>query len=258
MRLKHKVVLITGAGGGIGRTIAVRCAQEGARIVVNDINSRLINEVTNDIETRGGDVLGVDADVSNGEEVRRMVQKSLDYFGKIDILVNNAGIITFANIFNLTEEEWDSVFAVNARGVFLCSKAVIPHMAERKKGKIISISSIAGKTGGPYAAHYAASKFAVIGFTQVLARELAPYKIHVNAVCPGFIETKMLELFEEKQAHYLGLKKEDIKRDYIERSGWDRMGTPKDVANLVVFLASAEADYITGQAINVCAAGEFH
>lgn len=258
MKLRSKVAIVTGAGRGIGREIALSLAQEGAKVVVNDVDIRSIDSVVREIKKMGGGVLGFRADISRSQEVHRMVQESLEYYEKIDILVNNAGIMSVASIFDLQERDWDKVFSVNVKGVFLCSRFVIEHMVKRKTGKIVNISSIAGKTGEPNLASYCASKFAVIGLTQVMARELAPYKINVNAVCPGFIDTVMFDAFEEKKAQYLDINKEDIQKGHIEESGWGRRGAPRDVASLVIFLVSAEADYITGQAINVCAAGEFH
>lgn len=258
MRLKSKVVIVTGAGRGIDRGIALRFAKEGAKVAVNDIDTHLVDEVSNEIKTMGGNALCIEADVSQRQEVHNMVQKSLEHFGNIDILVNNAGINIVASIFDLQEEMWDKVFSVNAKGVFLCSKAIIPHMVKQGGGRIINISSIGGKTGDPYQAPYCASKFAIIGFTQVIARELAPHRVTVNAVCPGTIDTPMQDMLEEKLASYLGVKPEDIDRNLIAGSGWGKRGAPDDVASLVIFLASSEADYVTGQAINICGAREFH
>jgi NAD(P)-dependent dehydrogenase (short-subunit alcohol dehydrogenase family) len=258
MRLKGTVSLITGAGRGIGREIALRFIEEGSNLTVIDIDSRAINSLTTECKERGAQIIGIVADVTKVKDVQRAVSRTLSSFDGIDILVNNAGSISFAPIFDLTEEQWDRIFAVNVKGVFLFCQAVIPHLREKKQGKIVNIASIAGKTGGPFAAHYCASKGAVISFTQALAQELAPYRINVNAICPGFIETEMLEDFEKEHADHLGADLDEIKRAYLQKSGWHRMGIPLDVAGMAVFLASKEADYITGQAINVCAAGEFH
>jgi NAD(P)-dependent dehydrogenase (short-subunit alcohol dehydrogenase family) len=258
MRLEGRVSLITGAARGIGREIALRFAGEGAVLSLVDIDSAGIESLATECRKRGTQTIAVVADVTKAREVQGAVSRTLSAFNGIDILVNNAGTISFAPISDLTEEQWDRILAVNAKGVFLFCQAVISHMREKKRGKIINISSIAGKTGGPFAAHYCASKGAVISFTQALAQELAAYRINVNAVCPGFIETEMLEGFERVQADYMGTDLERIKNSYLENSGWYRMGIPMDVANTVVFLATNEADFITGQAINVCAAGEFH
>jgi len=258
MRLKGRVSLITGAARGIGREIALRFAEEGALLSVVDIDSIGIDSIAAECRERGSQTIGIIADVTKANEVQEAVSRTLSSFNGIDILVNNAGTIGFAPISDLTEEQWDRIFAVNVKGVFLFCQEVIPHLREKKRGKIINISSIAGKTGGPFAAHYCASKGAVISFTQALSKELAAYRINVNAVCPGFIETEMLEAFEKEQADYLGTDLGEIKNSYLEKSGWHRMGSPLDIANTVVFLASNEAAFITGQAINVCAAGEFH
>jgi NAD(P)-dependent dehydrogenase (short-subunit alcohol dehydrogenase family) len=252
------VAIVTGAGQGIGKEIALRFAAEGCAVVVSDINSETIKGVKREIEGRGGRCLAVTADVAKSIDVQGMVQATLDQMGKVDILVNNAGVIRFSSLLDLTEEEWDWIYAVNVKGVFLCSKAVAVHMIGRKQGKIINIASIAGKTPGVGAPHYASSKAAVINLTQAVAKELAPYRVQVNAICPGFIETEMLAGMQEKQARGLGRSEEEVKKTYLDLCGWHRLGAPKDVADLAVFLATNEAEYITGQAINVSAIAELH
>jgi meso-butanediol dehydrogenase/(S,S)-butanediol dehydrogenase/diacetyl reductase len=258
MRLADRVALVTGAARGIGREIALRFAREGAAVVVADVDTAGVDRVAAELKVSGSRGFGVEVDVASSAAVRRMVSDTLGRLGRIDVLVNNAGVISFSPFLDLAEEEWDRVYAINVKGVFLCSKAVGRHMKERQEGRIINISSIAGKTAGLYAPHYASSKAAVISLTQALARELAPYRVRVNAICPGFVETEMLRRFEETQARALGLGEEAVKKSYLELSGWYRMGTPGDVADLAVFLASEESDYITAQAINVCATGELH
>jgi NAD(P)-dependent dehydrogenase (short-subunit alcohol dehydrogenase family) len=258
MKLAGKVAIVTGAGRGIGKAIALRFGQEGCAVVANDVNQESVAQVAGQIQASGGRCLGAAADISRGLEVERMVNDALALFGKIDILVNNAGLISFAPFLELAEEEWDRLYAVNVKGVFLCSKAVGRHMRERREGVILNIASIAGKTAGLYAPHYASSKAAVINLTQALAKELAPARVRVNAICPGFVETDMLLDFEEVQARKLGLDEQEVKKGYLELSGWHRMGHPADVADLALFLACDQSSYITGQAINVCALGELH
>jgi NAD(P)-dependent dehydrogenase (short-subunit alcohol dehydrogenase family) len=258
MKLAGKVAIVTGAGRGIGRQIALAFAREGCAVVVNDVDRENIAQVVGQMEASGGRCLGAAADVSRGPEVERMVGDALARFGQIDILVNNAGLISFSPFLELAEEEWDRLYAVNVKGVFLCSKAVGRHMRERREGVMLNIASIAGKTAGLYAPHYASSKAAVINLTQALAKELAPARVRVNAICPGFVETDMLSDFEEVQARKLGLDEQKVKDGYLELSGWHRMGHPADVADLALFLVCSESSYITGQAINVCALGELH
>jgi NAD(P)-dependent dehydrogenase (short-subunit alcohol dehydrogenase family) len=258
MKLKGKVGMVTGAGRGIGKEIALAFAREGCSVVVNDVNQESIAQVLGQVEASGGRCLGAAADVSRGLEVERMVGDALARFGKIDLLVNNAGLISFSPFLELAEEEWDRLYSVNVKGVFLCSKAVGRHMRGRREGVILNIASIAGKTAGLYAPHYASSKAAVINLTQALAKELAPARVRVNAICPGFVETGMLTDFQEVQARQLGLDEQKVKQSYLDLSGWHRMGRPEDVADLALFLASDESSYITGQAINVCALGELH
>ncbi len=181
-----------------------------------------------------------------------MVKKTLTAFGKVDILVNNAGIIKVGNVVDITEKDWDEVLAVNLKGVFLCSKAVAPCMIERRSGKIINISSTAGRRGLPGKAHYHASKFAVIGFTQCLALELAPFGINVNCVCPGVVDTYMhREVLVPHAARTQGLTKDDVYRSMEQSVPLRRLQTPEDIGNAVVFLASEESRNITGQSLNV-------
>ncbi len=257
-RLAGHAAIVTGAGRGIGREIARRFAREGCAVVVNDLDASGVEAAAAEIRAFGGHSLAAAADVSCRGEVERLIGESIVHFGYIDILVNNAGVIGFSPFLEMAEEEWDRIYAVNVKGVFLCCQAIGRHMRERAEGTIINIASIAGKTAGLFAPHYASSKAAVINLTQALARELAPHRVRVNAICPGFVETEMLTDFEGTQARRLGLEEKAVKDSYLQLSGWHRMGTPSDIADLAVFLASGEAGYVTGQAINVCALGELH
>lgn len=252
MKLQGKVALVTGAGRGIGRGIALRLAQDGADVVVNDVNLENLNKVAEEIKLLGRKSLAIVADVSKGNEVYGMVDQVVAEFGKIDIMVANAGIAQVKLVVELTEEDWDRVFAVNARGVFLCDQAAAKQMIKQKSGKIINCASIAGHSGFNMLAHYSATKFAVVGFTQALAKELGSYGITVNAYCPGIVGTDMWDLIDEKMGQYLGLPKGETIKKYSELITLGRVETPEDVACLVSYLASSDADYMTGQSINIC------
>jgi len=258
-RLLDKIALVTGASKGIGRAIAIAFAKEGANVVVNYFKSEDdANDVVKEINAMGGTAVPVRADVSKIDEVKAMVRRTIDQFGRIDILVNNAGVSTMGLLVDLTEQDWDYNMDVNAKGVFLCCQAVARHMMDRRYGKIINISSAAGKTGARFLSHYCASKFAVIGLTQSLALELAPYGINVNAVCPGYVETDMQSRELVWEAKLRGISSEEVKRGYLGSVPLGRLGKPEDVAKIVVFLASAQSDYMTGQAINVTGGIETH
>jgi len=246
MRFQGKVVLITGAGGGVGKVIAKRFAEEGASVVINDLNLHKAESLTNQIKKEGFNAVTVKADVSKGVEVERMVNKVINHFNKIDILVNNAAVFAESiPIVDLEEEEWDRVMNINLKGVFNCSKSVIKYMMKQKYGKIINITSFTGKTGrvvysevgSPTKAHYCASKAGIISLTKSLAFELAPYNINVNAVAPGSIAPEGTD--EEK------------KRMLVTLVPLGRIGTSEDVANAVLFLASDEASFITGEILDV-------
>ncbi|MBW2122438.1 MAG: SDR family oxidoreductase [Deltaproteobacteria bacterium] len=254
MRLEGEVAIVTGAGRGIGRGIALRLAREGAHVVVCDIskeNSERVSHEAGEINPRGRG-FPVAADVSVERDVESVVSEVIGRLARIDILVNNAGILAITPVVEISEGEWDRVLAVNLKGPFLFSKHVAREMIKREKGKIINIASNAGKRGDRFLAHYCASKFGVIGLTQVLAKELGPHHIHVNAVCPGFIETDMFSLLDQGFGKYLGRSPEENRRKFVASVPLGRMGKPEDVASLVAFLASREADYIHGQAINIC------
>ena len=268
--LNGKVALVTGAGGknGIGRAIAMRLAQEGADVAVNDIAEHPyaadqtdwqgLPDVVREIEAMGRDAISVVADVTDAEQVKEMVDKTVAHFGKIDILVNNAGTKAGKDrvpVVDLTEEDWDRVQQVNVKGVFLCSQAVARHLiAQGTGGKIINMSSVTGKRGSARFAAYSASKFAVIGFTQSLACELAPYQVNVNAICPGLVET---ERFEHLASVLMpdNLSADEKLSEYARRSEAavpiGRLAEGADVAKMAAFLASDEAAYLSGVSITV-------
>jgi len=268
--LNGKVALVTGAGGknGIGRAIATRLAKEGADVAVNDITEHPyaadqadwqgLPDVVREIETMGQRAISVVADVADAAQVKEMVDQTVAHFGKIDILVNNAGTIAGKDrvpVVDLAEEDWDRVQRVNVKGVFLCSQAVARHLiAQGTGGKIINMSSVTGKRGSARFAAYSASKFAVIGFTQSLASELAPYQVNVNAICPGLVDT---ERFGHLASVLMpqSLSADEQLAEYARRSEAavpiGRLAEGADVAKMAAFLASDEAAYLSGVSITV-------
>ncbi len=240
--LSNKVALITGGAQGMGKATAILFAENGVRVALTDINKMKLNETVNEIKAKGGSVIGIQADVTNSSEIKEMLNIVLDSYSTVDILVNNAGILKRTKIIDIPEDEWDLVIDVNLKSVFLCSRAVLPIMIKQKKGKIINMSSSAGRSvstiGG---AHYTASKAGVLGFTRHLAKEVAQYNINVNAVCPGLIDTEMVRLTCAKE-----------KIEWYEKSfPISRLGEPAEVADLILFLASDESSYITGASIDI-------
>ena len=268
--LNGKVALVTGAGGknGIGRAIATRLAKEGADVAVNDITEHPyaadqadwqgLPDVVREIEAMGQRAMSVVADVADAEQVKEMVDQAVAHFGKIDILVNNAGTMAGKDrvpVVDLAEEDWDRVQRVNVKGVFLCSQAVARHLiAQGTGGKIINMSSVTGKRGSARFAAYSASKFAVIGFTQSLACELAPYQVNVNAICPGLVDT---ERFGHLASVLMpeNLSPDEQLSEYARRSEAavpiGRLAEGADVAKMAAFLASDEAAYLSGVSITV-------
>jgi meso-butanediol dehydrogenase/(S,S)-butanediol dehydrogenase/diacetyl reductase len=243
--------LVTGAGQGIGRAIALRLAREGADVAVNDVTSTNLSQVAHQVESLGCRSLELVADVSGSKQVADMFERLLACFGRLDIVVNNAGIGTVKPILEFTEADWDREFDINAKGVFLCSTAAAQHMIDQGRGKIINAASIAGIRAAPYTVPYCASKAAVILLTQGLALELAPHGIHVNAYAPGVIDTPMTEDTNRALAFRQDLPVEKIAQQRLSRIPLGRLGTPDDIAELVAFLASDASDYITGQCIPV-------
>ena len=241
MNLSTKVAIVTGSGRGIGRAIALKLAEVGATVVVNDIgDAQPVETLAQEIKAMGGQSLPILADVSSAPEVTRLVQEIMAAYGKTDILVNNAGINRDQLLLRMSEEDWDRVLDVDLKSVFLCTKAVLRPMVKQRWGRIISIASIVGIVGNKGQANYASAKAGIIGFTRTIAKEVASHSITVNAIAPGFIDTEMTQRLKEEW-------KEELKR-HIPLGYF---GSPRDVAEAVAFLASEEAGYITGQVLGV-------
>ncbi len=279
--LNGKVAIVTGAGGknGIGRAIATRLASEGADVVVTDISQSVeairgvdmrdgwegLPSVVKEIEAMGRQSLGLFSDVSDSSQVDGMLESVLERFGKVDILVNNAGSRPGKDrvpVVELEEEAFDEVMRVNVRGTYLCSRALARHMVERGSGgKIISISSGAGKKGIARYAAYCASKFAIVGFTQALAQELASDKINVNAICPGLVDTERVDFIAAALAPE-GESSEEHRammiRERNTRVPMGRVAVGEDIANMAAFLASNQSDYVTGLSISVSGGSEMN
>jgi NAD(P)-dependent dehydrogenase (short-subunit alcohol dehydrogenase family) len=257
LKLTGKIALVTGAGKGIGRAISQALAKEEAIVIVCDLDKDAAEETVRSVEVMGYLSLPLWMDVTSSDSIDKTIHDIIDRFGKIDILVNNAGVSTMTKVVDMTEEEWDFNMDVNAKGVFLCSRAVEKMMIKNDVGgKIVNISSMAGKKGAKFLAHYCASKHAVIGFTKSLALELAPYNINVNSVCPGYVNTSMQHRELVWEAELEGTTPEEIKANYIALTPLGRLEEPEDVAKVVVFLCSDESNFITGQAINVTGGAE--
>jgi len=241
MRFKDKVAIVTGAGRGLGKAIALALGREGSIVVVVDINPAQGEETVRELETLGVEAMWVRADVSNKADAERMAADTLDRFGSIDILVNNAGIHDAAPFVEETEDMWQRMFATNVMGTVLPSQAVVPEMMKRKKGRIVNISSKAAIVGEPYHAAYSASKGAILALTRAMAVELGSYNITVGAVCPGPTYTDML----------LGATGDAEREELAAIAPLGRLGQPEDIAAAVLYLASEEAGWCTGQALSV-------
>jgi 3-oxoacyl-[acyl-carrier protein] reductase len=241
-RLNEKVAIVTGGAQGIGQGICFRLAEEGAKVAIFDLNLEEAGKTAQEIERSGSTALTLKVDVVRSAEVEAAVKQVVSKFGKVDILVNNAGLSLSCAVSKMSEEIWDKVQDVNLKGAFLCCRAVMPYMKERRSGKIVNIASIAALRATPFAAHYGASKAGLVAFTQGLAMELGHRNINVNAVGPGIITTPLSsqEISPELQEH---LK---------NRIPLRRIGVPRDIANAVLFLVSDEASYISGQCLYVC------
>ncbi|HLS35103.1 MAG TPA: 3-oxoacyl-[acyl-carrier-protein] reductase [Bacillota bacterium] len=239
--LSEQVALVTGASRGLGRSIALELAKNGANVVINYAgNEAKAKEVVEEIKQLGQESFDVQADVSSEEDVKRMVKQVTDEFGRLDILVNNAGITKDNLIMRMKEEEFDQVVNTNLKGAFLCTKAVTRQMMRQRRGKIVNVASIVGVRGNPGQANYVAAKAGVIGLTKTTAQELASRNILVNAVAPGFIATDMTDVLTDEQRETI-----------LSMVPLARLGNPEDVAKVVRFLASSDSDYMTGQTLHI-------
>jgi NAD(P)-dependent dehydrogenase (short-subunit alcohol dehydrogenase family) len=251
VKVDGKVAVVTGASRGIGKGIAMALAREGAAVVVNARHARGAEAVAAEIRANGAQAAAFAADVGNTEEAEALVGFAVETFGRLDVLVNNAGVSRPALLVEATDEDWDETLRVNARGVFICSRAAARRMLAQGGGRIVNVASRSGKTGLPYEAAYSASKFAVIALTQVAARELASKGITVNAICPGRIETEMMLETFEKWGRELHLTPDECRSRLVAEIPAGRLGTVEDIGQLAVFLASDAAAYVTGQSIHV-------
>jgi 3-oxoacyl-[acyl-carrier protein] reductase len=239
MNLNNRVAVVTGSGRGIGRAIALKLAEAGASVVVNDID-KAAEAVAREIQAIGKQGQAVMADVSSTSDVAKLIETATATYGRIDILVNNAGINRDQLLVRMSDEDWDRVINIDLKSVFLCTRAVLRPMIKQRWGRIISISSIVGLMGNAGQANYASAKAGIIGFTRSVAREVASRGITVNAIAPGFIDTEMTQQLPQNQ-----------RQELIARIPSGRLGSPEDVAAAVCFLASEEASYITGQVLTV-------
>ncbi len=248
-RLENRVAVITGGGQGLGEALAERLNAEGARVVIADINIEQAQKVADGLK----DSMAVKVDVTNYQDTEEMARKTVEKYGRIDLLVCNAAILIAKGIDEFSSEQWKKVIDVNLVGYFNAAKAVVPVMMQQKKGSIIQINSKSGKKGSFKNSAYAASKFGGIGLTQSLALELAPYNVRVNAICPGNLLDSPLWVnsLYEQYAKNQGITKEQVRQKYIDQVPLKRGCSYEDVANVMVFLASDEAAYMTGQAVNV-------
>jgi len=252
MNLEGKVALITGAAKGIGNGIALKLASEGANIVAADVLIKEAERVARQLVEMGTRSMALKLDVTSKKEIENVLTQIMDQYGKIDILVTCAGVEQIpCSAIEIDEKEWDKVLNINLKGTLYCCQVVGREMMKQKYGKIITISSLNGKTGVPYTVAYNISKFGVIGLTKTLANELAPYNINVNSICPGLTDTELLARVWERRASILGVSREEVYRSAINNIPLKRLGIPNDLGNIAVFLASDHSNYITGELIHV-------
>ena len=238
---ENKTVFVTGGSRGIGKEVALKFAENGYNVVINYVSSKTnVEELKSEFESKGVKALVMQADVTDKEAIDNLVKKAIEEFGSIEVLVNNAGITRDNLLMRMSEEEFDKVIEINLKGTYIVTKAVTKYMMKKRKGSIINLSSVVGVAGNAGQCNYSASKAGIIGFTKSIAKELASRNIRSNAVAPGFIETDMTAVLSD-----------EIKENIHNQIPLKRMGTAKEVANLIYFLGSDESSYITGQVINV-------
>ena len=251
MELKGQVAIVTGAGRGIGRAVAMELARQGADIVIAELDQAGAKRTAEEVGALGRRAVATPTDVTSRADLRAMVDRARAELGRIDILVNNAGIYRAAATLDVTEEHWDAIMTINAKAVFFASQAVLPAMIAQKSGAIVNLASMAGKVGSKTNLPYNASKAAVISMTKSLALAHAADGIRVNCVCPGFVETDMWTMVAREQGALMGLSAEEFTRQRAALVPLGRMETAQDVAHVIAFLASPRAGYMTGQALSV-------
>jgi NAD(P)-dependent dehydrogenase (short-subunit alcohol dehydrogenase family) len=254
MKLANQTAIVTGGGRGIGKAIALALARDGANVLVCGRHEETLRQTAAAIQRLGQQALAIVTNVSQEKEVEAMVESALSEFGGVNILVNNAGIAgPTAPITNVSRKDWEETIAVNLTSAFLCARAVLPGMIERRSGKIINISSVAGRMAYALRGPYSVSKWGMIGLTKTLAQEVGPHNIQVNAILPGPTAGERMQAVIEQRAQELGRSAEEVERLYVEGTALKRMVDPAHVAAMAVFLASGDGDSITGQAIDVTA-----
>lgn len=250
--LDAKITVITGAASGIGRETTKAFARENVQLVLMDKNLEGLKDTVEMLGKIQYEPLIISMDITKEQEVKHAVDQAIEKFGKIDILVNCAGVSTMQWSWNLTEEEWDFNMDVNAKGCWLICKHVVPHMMKEKSGRIVLTASMGGKQGAPLLAHYCASKFAVIGLCESIAKEVAPYHITVNAVCPGYVKTPMQDREVQWEAKLRGIDDpEKVREEYITLTPLGRLSVPDDIAKGILFLASDQAAFMTGETVKI-------
>lgn len=258
-RFRDKVAVVTGAANGIGRAIALQLSMEGAKVVIADVDQRGAEEVVETIRSHDGTAFSISADVTSKAAVTGMVAETTSRYGTVHILVNNAGTDIKSGIAELAEETWDKLLTLNLKGTFLCTQAVIGEMRKNRYGRIINISSMAGKTGEAFTSPYCASKFGVIGFTQSIALEVGKDNITINAICPGPVDTDLIKRSVTESAQRSGRSyDEELQEKFLNLTPMGRLAQPEDIAFAAAFLASDEASYVTGATLNVSGGREMH
>jgi len=258
VKLKDKVAIITGGGTGIGKAISLAFANEGAAVVVAARNLSRLEEVAKDIKSRGGKAKAIQTDISDHEQVKRMVAQTIDEFGQIDILVNNAAMGTFnnADVANMNLDNWHEALAINLTGAMLCSREVLKYMIPRRSGNIINVSSVAGVSGVPKESPYSVTKWGIIGFTETLAIEAGKHNIRVNCISPGATRTQEFDDWVKGSAKSVGIAYEEVMRKLTDNNALKRIAEPSEIAACIVFLASDDSSAMTGH--NLIASCGFH